>query len=78
MTALSLAIQGAVHTGSCLAVPRALAEAALRLGDVFRSARGAKEYCLHDREGRPLGVIRRAAGRPAVGRFAPTVYLSRN
>ena len=77
MTALSMAIQGAVHTGACIAVPRAVAEAAVRLGDLFRTPRSAREYCLHDGEGRPLGVIRGAAGRPAVGRYAPTVYLRR-
>jgi len=76
MTALSLAMTGAVHTGACIAVPRSLIELAGRLAGKFDQPL-TREYCLHDASGRPVGIIRAAAGRPAVGRDAPTVYLRR-
>jgi hypothetical protein len=78
MIALSLAASGVVHTGACLAVPRALSDALLSLHGFLREAPPReKEYCLHDEGGHPLGVIRAPAGRPAVGPNAPSVYLRR-
>jgi hypothetical protein len=78
MTALSLAANGAVHTGACLAVPRALSDALRCLHGFLRDAPAPeKEYCLHDEEGHPLGVIRAPEGRPEVGPNAPAVYLQR-
>jgi len=77
MTALSIALTGPVHTGACIAIPRALVSAAGRLGGLFREPPREREYCLHDEGGRPVGVIRAPAGRPKVGRDAPTVYLRR-
>ena len=78
MTALSVALTGAVHTGACVAVPRAVRLAAGRIGRLFAEPPREREYCLHDEDGRPLGVIRAPAGRPGVGRDAPTVYLQRS
>jgi len=78
MTVLSLAANGAVHTGACLAVPRAISDALLRLHGFLREAPAReKEYCLHDEEGHPVGVIRAPNGRPSVGPNAPAVYLQR-
>jgi hypothetical protein len=77
MTALSAALTGAVHTGACLAVPRALVAAAARVSGLFRHEAPVREYCLHDERGRPVGTIEAPAGRPAAGRDAPTVYLRR-
>jgi len=78
MTALSLAENGTVHTGACLAVPRALTDALLTLHGFLRDIPAReKEYCLHDEGGHPLGVIRAPAGRPEVGPNAPAVYLQR-
>jgi len=76
MTALSATLTGAVHTGACVAVPRSIIELAERLAGRFERPL-EREYCLHDASGRPVGVIRATAGRPAVGRDAPTVYLRR-
>jgi hypothetical protein len=77
MTALSTALTGPVHTGACLAIPRALVAAAGRISNMLRDSDTEREYCLHDERGRPVGTIRAPAGRPAVGRDAPTVYLRR-
>jgi len=77
MTALSAAITGAVHTGACLAVPRALVAAAGRIRGMLMEPVREREYCLHDEDGHALGVIRAPHGRPRVGREAPTVYLRR-
>lgn len=77
MTAVSLAMHGMIHTGACAAVPRALADVALRFGSLFIEEPHDTEYCLHDEAGRPLGVIRGTAGRPRVGFAAPAVLLQR-
>jgi hypothetical protein len=37
----------------------------------------AREYCLHDLSGSPLGTIAAPMARPVVGTSAPTVYLRR-
>ena len=79
MSALSVAAaSGAVHTGARVAVPRALTDAlrGLRLLLADPPPR-EREYCLHDEDGRPVGVIRSPAARPRVGRDAPAVYLRR-
>jgi hypothetical protein len=44
---------------------------------MLRDDSPAREYCLHDERGRPMGTIEAPAGRPVVGRDAPTVYLRR-
>lgn len=77
MTVLSAALTGAVHTGACLAVPRTLVVAAARISEFFQDEAPVREYCLHDERGRPVGIIEAPAGRPEVGRDAPTVYLRR-
>jgi hypothetical protein len=79
MTAMIATLTGAVHTGSCVAVPRALTKAAARFAGLLRadSTPPEREYCLHDEEGHPLGVIRSPAGRPEVGHEAPSIYLRR-
>lgn len=77
MTVLSMAAYGDVHTGACLAVPRAVSHALLRLHGFLREAPREKEYCLHDEAGHPVGVIRAPNGRPKVGPNSPAVYLQR-
>ena len=78
MTALSVTANGAVHTGACLAVPRALSDALRSLHEFVRDVPAPeREYCLHDERGNPLGVIRAPASRPDVGPNAPAVYLRR-
>lgn len=77
MTALSAMAEVGVHTGACVAIPRALADVALRFGALFQDEAFPKEYCLHDQRGRPLGVIRGTSGRPRLGADAPTLYLQR-
>jgi hypothetical protein len=78
MTAMSAALTGGVHTGACVAIPRRIVAAAARISALLKEQPREREYCLHDERGRPLGIIEGAAGRPAVGRDAPTVYLRRN
>lgn len=78
MTVLSAVAHGSVHTGDCLAVPRALSDALRCLHGFLQEAPAAeREYCLHDPEGQPVGVIRAPDGRPEVGPNAPAVYLQR-
>jgi hypothetical protein len=77
MTTMILALTGPVHTGSCVAIPRAVAALAARAGRRLAEPPVMREYCLHDQRGRPVGVIRASDGRPRVGRFEPTVYLER-
>lgn len=78
MSVLSLADHGGVHTGSCIAVPRAISDALLTLHGFLRHVPlRDKEYCLHDEDGHPVGVIRAPEGRPEVGPNAPAVYLRR-
>jgi hypothetical protein len=77
MTTAGIALTGSVHTGSCLAIPRALAEIAARMSGFLQEERREREYCLHDERGRPVGVIRCVPARPRVGRSAPSVYLHR-
>lgn len=77
MTAASVALTGTVHTGACLAIPRSLVTVAGRIAGILREPAREREYCLHDEYGRPLGIIPVPAGRPVVGRDAPTVYLRR-
>lgn len=78
MTVLTVAATGAVHTGACVAVPRAFVEALASLRELVRDRpTPEREYCLHDEDGNALGVIRFAAGRPTVGRSAPSVFLRR-
>lgn len=62
----------ALHTGSCLAVPRVLSRAVAR-----RAVMPGAEYCLHDAAGRPVGTILAPAVRPFTGPSAPTFYLRR-
>jgi hypothetical protein len=61
-----------VHTGSCRP-PRAVPAAPRE-----QAARPAREYCLHDPAGRPLGTIPAPATRPTIGTAAPTLYLRRS
>jgi hypothetical protein len=77
MATLSIALAGGIHTGACVAVPRAIALAAAGLGAMFPTVPREREYCLHDEAGRPVGVIRAPAGRPTVGAHEPSVYLQR-
>jgi hypothetical protein len=78
MSVLSVAANGAVHTGACLVVPRAISDALRTLHGFLRDAAPPeKEYCLHDERGHPVGVIRAPDGRPRVGPHAPAVYLQR-
>jgi len=79
MTTMSAALTGTVHTGACVAIPRALTDAAARIAGLLRAGHETPErdYCLHDQDGQPLGVIREPQGRPQVGREAPAIYLRR-
>jgi hypothetical protein len=77
MTAIGVALTGAIHTGACAAIPRRLVAAAGRLPGVLKEQVRERDYCLHDEGGHPLGVIRAPAGRPTIGHDAPTVYLRR-
>jgi hypothetical protein len=78
MTVLSVTANDAVHTGACLAVPRALSDALRSLHGFLRNvSEPDREYCLHDENGNPVGVIRAPDGRPEVGPNAPAVYLQR-
>jgi hypothetical protein len=58
------------HTGPCLALPA-------RLHGRWSPAGTAREYCLHDLSGSPLGTIAAPMARPVVGPSAPTVLLRR-
>ncbi len=77
MAILGIALAGEIHTGACVAVPRAIALAAAGLGAMFPAMPREREYCLHDEEGRPVGVIRAPEGRPKVGANEPSVLLRR-
>lgn len=76
MATMLIALSGGVHTGACMAVPRAIAR--VRRSARARPAEPAEhEYCLHDEDGNPLGIIRAPSRRPYVGPNAPSVYLRR-
>jgi hypothetical protein len=62
-----------VHTGPCRVPPASLRGRQ----DVPAAAAPARDYCLHDLSGRPIGTIPAPAARPLVGSAAPTVYLRR-
>jgi len=63
----------ALHTGSCLAAPRATTR-----GATAPSHSPGTTYCLHDASGRPVGTIAAPALQPITGPFAPTFYLRRS
>lgn len=68
-----------VHTGACVALPRALMEVVKGLRWLVQDPPPReREYCVHDEAGHPLGIVRSPAGRPRVGRDAPAVYLHRS
>lgn len=70
MTVFNVTQSAQVHTGPCLTLPARL--------HGRRSAEGnAREYCLHDLTGKPLGTIAAPVARPVVGSTAPTIYLRR-
>ncbi len=79
MTTMTFALNGAIHTGPCLAVRQGLRAAARRVreGVQAQAAALADGYCLTDEHGRHLGVIPAPAGRPVLGPRAPTLYLRR-
>jgi hypothetical protein len=77
MTAPSMTMNGGVHTGACAAVRRAVGPLASWLGKRQLPERRERQYCLHDEDGRPVGVIRAPAERPSLGAHAPAVYLER-
>jgi hypothetical protein len=70
MSALTFTHAGPVHTGPCLTLPA-------RLHGRWSPVGTAREYCLHDLTGSPLGTIAAPMARPVVGSSAPTVYLRR-
>jgi len=70
MTAPMFALPGPVYTGPCLTLPARLHPRSSPMGT-------AREYCLHDLSGSPLGTIAAPMARPVVGTSAPTVYLRR-
>jgi hypothetical protein len=70
MSALTFSQPGPVHAGPCLALPARVHGRWTPLGT-------AREYCLHDLSGSPLGTIAAPMTRPLVGTSAPTVYLRR-
>jgi hypothetical protein len=71
MTALTFTQPRPVYTGPCLTLPA-------RLHSRWAPAGTAREYCLHDLSGIPLGTIAAPMARPVVGSAAPTVYLRRS
>jgi hypothetical protein len=71
MTALTFALPGPVHTGPCFTLPARLHPRSSPMGTA------AREYCLHDLSGSPLGTIAAPMARPVVGTSAPTVFLRR-
>lgn len=71
MNAVAMCPTEGLHTGACAAARRER-----RLARATEQAR-AREYCVHDPAGRPIGTIAAPEARPMLGAGAPTVLLRR-
>jgi hypothetical protein len=78
MACPDVALTTRVHTGPWEVYPH-LGAASRRLRRTVLSGSGVpvRLYYLMDGRGRRVGTISAPAGRPELGRYAPTVYLRR-
>ncbi len=77
MTAIGLALDRRLRSGTCTAVSKHSGRSPSRSATAEPPRGGLKDYCLLDELGECLGTIAATRIRPVLGNNAPTLYLRR-